>query len=163
MVTMALGGVAGYSARVLAQGYAQDTEEERTAYISERLTREEMAKAFVYYSAHGSVIPNAVDLFASMGDDIPGVGPIFSKTRASGLAGDPFTGNPTYSRFISERGAKAKLAAPFKGTKFSEQDVQGVIKHFAPLGNHIALTAVLDRMLEFLPDEEGSVEDEAQN
>lgn len=165
MFAMSLGGAVGYTARVLAQGGTQDTEEERTAYYADRLTGEEFGKAMFYYGGHYSLAPNVIDFAGFLGKTagIPGVAPVFSKTRASGLPGDVFTGNPTYSRFINPKGALSKLTDPFKGTKFSEQDVQGLVKHFAPLGNHIALNAFLDQALEFLPDEEGSVEDQVQN
>jgi len=161
VMTMALGGALGVMARTLVTGYAQDTEEEREAYLNERFTWEQFAKGLMYYNAHGSLAPNVYDgaMFLGQQAGLP-VEPYFQQTRGSGLPGDPFTGNPTYSR-ISK--APKVLGALADGTPFSEQDVAGVVKHFAPLGNHIAMNALLDRIFEFLPDEEGSAEDEAQN
>lgn len=170
MLTMMLGGAAGYVARTMAQAGVQDTEEERQKILDERLTDAEIGKALLYYSAHGSVIPNVVDLGLFMGQEagipnpLPGyegetVQPVFSKTRASGLPGNPITGNPTISRINQLPKTVGDFAT---GTPFSEQDVQGAIKALAPFGNHIAVTALLDRMLEFLPDEEDSIEAEVQ-
>lgn len=161
VMAMALGGALGVMARTLATGYAQDTEEEREAYLSERFTWEQFAKGLLYYNAHGSLAPNVYDgaMFLGQQAGLP-VEPYFQQTRGSGLPGDPFTGNPTYSRITKAPQVLGELA---DGTPFSEQDVAGVVKHFAPLGNHIAMNALLDRIFEFLPDEEGSVEDQAQN
>ncbi|MGE6697454.1 hypothetical protein ACQKH5_07175 [Hyphomonas sp. NPDC076900] len=138
-----------------------NTEEEREAYLNERFTWEQFAKGLMYYNAHGSLAPNVYDgaMFLGQQAGLP-VEPYFQQTRGSGLPGDPFTGNPTYSRISKAPKVLGELA---DGTPFSEQDVAGVVKHFAPLGNHIAMNALLDRIFEFLPDEEGSVEDEAQN
>lgn len=157
---MALGGGIGYMARVHAQAAAMDTQEERDAFLEERFTAGEFGKAAFYYSAHASLLPNAVDgaLGLAQRAGAP-VEPVFSKTRSTGLPGDPLTGNPSYSRI---NGGLNKIKNLSEGTPFSEQDVQSVIQHFAPLGNHIAMSAVLDRLLEFLPDEEGSAEDQAQ-
>jgi hypothetical protein len=164
MFAMSLGGAVGYTARVLAQGGAQDTEEERNAYYAERLSGAEFGKAMFYYGGHYSLAPNLIDFGLYLGKTAGApVEPVFTKTRATGLPGDPFTGNPTYSRFLNPNGALKALTDPIKGTPFSEQDIHGLIKHFAPLGNHIVLNAFLDRALEFLPDEEGSVEDQVQN
>lgn len=170
MLTMMLGGAAGYVARTMAQAGVQDTEEERQKILDERLTDAEIGKALLYYSAHGSVIPNVIDLGLFMGQEagvpnpLPGyegetVQPVFSKTRASGLPGNPIMGNPTISRINQLPTTVGDMAT---GTPFSEQDVQGAIKALAPFGNHIAVTALLDRMLEFLPDEEDSIEAEVQ-
>jgi len=170
MLAMSIGGGAGYVARTLAQANAQDTEEEKQKILDERLSNAEIAKALVYYSAHGSILPNAVDLLlygaetAKIPNPIPGyeddhIKTLFDKSRASGLPGNPYTGNPTINRINQLPQVVGNLAT---GTPFSEQDVQRAISFAAPLGNHIALTAFLDRALEFLPDEEGSIEDEVQ-
>lgn len=151
-LAMSLGGSVGYMARVAAQGQAIDDAEEREAFLAERMTWEEMAKATFYYSAHASVIPNLVDLplsaLAYAGVD--GVDPVFSRSRASGLAGDPFMGNATRSRFYRMLGATGDLAT---GQPMSEQDVQEFVTAFAPLGNHVMTQAFLNRALEWLPEE----------
>lgn len=171
VLTMMMGGAAGYVARTMAQAGVQDTPEERQKILDERLTDAEIGKAMLYYSAHGSVIPNVLDLGLWLGEQggipnpIPGyegetVKPLFGKNiRASGVPGNPITGNPLISRLNQIPQAIGDLAT---GTPFSEQDVNGAIKALAPFGNHIAVTALLDRMLEFLPDEEDSIEGEVQ-
>ena len=170
VLTMMMGGAAGYMARTMAQAGVQDTEEERKKILAERLTDAEIGKAMLYYSAHGSVIPNVLDLGLWLGEQggvpnpIPGyegetVKTLFNKTRASGVPGNPITGNPSISRVNQIPKSIGDMAT---GTPFSEQDVGGAIKALAPFGNHIAVTALLDRMLEFLPDEEDSIEAEVQ-
>lgn len=170
VLSMMMGGAAGYVARTMAQAGAQDTPEERQKILDERLTDAEIGKAMLYYSAHGSVVPNVLDLGLWLGEQggipnpIPGyegetVKTLFNKTRASGVPGNPITGNPTISRINKIPKAVGDMAT---GTPFSEQDVTGAIKAIAPFGNHIAVTALLDRMLEFLPDEEDSIEAEVQ-
>ena len=162
MIAMSLGGALGYMARTHATALTQDTEEERQQYLAERATLPEFGKAMFYYGAPLSVAPNIIDTFGALGEklNVPGAGPIFTKTRASGLAGDVVTGNPSYQFAARAPGTLGELA---KGTPVSEQDVQKVVRHFAPMGNHIIMNALLDHLLEFLPDEEGSVEAEVQN
>jgi hypothetical protein len=161
MMAMSLGGALGYLARTHATALTQDTDEERQQYRAERATLPEFGKAMFYYGAHLSVAPNVIDTAGQLGSamNVPGAGPIFAKTRASGLAGDVVTGNPSY-QFI-DRSANV-LGGLTEGTPVSEQDVQKVVRHFAPMGNHIVMNALLDHLLEFLPDEEGSVEETAQ-
>ena len=81
---------------------------------------------------------------------VEGVEPIFSKSRASGLAGDPLMGNATRSRLYRMVRASGDLVT---GQPMSEDDVQEFVTAFAPLGNHVVTQAFLDRALEGLPEE----------
>ena len=151
-LAMSLGGSIGFMARTAAQGQAISDPEERQAFMEERFTWEEMAKATFYYSAHASVLPNLIDLPLSLMDvaGVEGVEPIFSKSRASGLAGDPLMGNATRSRLYRMVRASGDLVT---GQPMSEDDVQGFATAFAPLGTHVVTQAFLDRALEGLPEE----------
>jgi len=93
----------------------------------------EMGKASFYYSAHASLIPNAIDL------------------RASGLAGDPFLGNATRSRSYSMLRATGGLFTDQPG---SEEDVKKFVTAWAPMGNHVLTQAFLNRTLHCRPEEE---------
>lgn len=152
VMAMALGGGVGYMARVRAQASALADREEREKFLDERWTMQEMVKATFYYSAHASLIPNAVDLGAEA-LKLTGapVEPVFSKSRSSGLAGDPFMGNPTRSRFYSMLRSAGGFAS---GTPGSEEDFQKFVTAWAPMGNHIITQAFLNRALEGLPEEE---------
>ena len=151
-LAMSFGGSIGFMARTAAQGQAISDPEERQAFMEERFTWEEMAKATFYYSAHASVLPNAIDLPLSLMGvaGVEGVEPIFSKSRASGLAGDPLMGNATRSRLYRMVRASGDLVT---GQPMSEDDVQEFVTAFAPLGNHVVTQAFLDRALEGLPEE----------
>jgi hypothetical protein len=156
-IAMSFGGSIGYMARVAAQGAALDDERERREFLEERMTWDETAKAAFYYSAHASVFPNLIDgglsaLNEAGIDEIGGqeIGPIFSKSRASGLAGDPLSGNASRSRFYSMIGATGDL---FTGQPFSDSDVNNLVGAFAPLGKHVAVQALLNRATEVLPEE----------
>jgi hypothetical protein len=152
VIAMSFGGAMGYTARVLAQAGALDEEGEREEFLAERLTYGEMAKASFYYSAHASLAPNLIDLPLSLADQAGfDVEPIFSKSRASGLAGDPLMGNATRSRLYRSVRSTGDL---FTGTPMSEQDVQEFVTANAPLAQHVAAQAFLNRALEFLPEEE---------
>lgn len=155
---MALGGGIGHIARVTAIAYAAKTVgEERDRYLEENLNSAEIAKGMVYYSAHGSVLPNLVDLGFSVanwagveGADGKALTPLFSKSRASGLAGDPLVGNA--SRTSLEKMGRTALS--WMDGELSEQDLESLVKAWAPLGNHIAMMAAVNAIAELLPDEE---------
>lgn len=153
VLAMSMGGGLGYMARVRAQAEAIADEEEREKFLEERWTMAEMAKASFYYSAHASLIPNAIDLplgvLSEVGVD--GVDPFFNNSRASGLAADPFLGNATRSRFYSMLRSGGGLFTDQPG---SEEDVKKFVTAWAPMGNHVLTQAFLNRTLDWLPEEE---------
>ena len=152
VAAMSFGGAIGYSARVLAQAGAMDEPGQREEFLAERLTYEEMAKAAFYYSAHASLAPNLIDLPLSAAHEAGfDVDPIFSRSRASGLAGDPLMGNATRSRLYRMLGTAGDLAT---GTPLSEQDMTAFATAWAPLVQHVGAQAVINRAFEFLPEEE---------
>lgn len=157
---MAIGGGIGFIARVAAIAYlTKAAGDERDKYLEEQLgeNSEEIYKAMFYYSAHGSVLPNAIDAGLSMlnlagieGGDGKPIQPLFSKSRASGLAGDPLMGNATRTGIMQQIRA---VGSPFDG-KFSDKDLENVVKAFAPLGNHVAMQMAVNQIAQFLPEEE---------
>jgi hypothetical protein len=152
VILMSLGGAIGYMARTSLQAAAIRDEEQRNKFAEERLTMAEAYKAAFYYSAHASLMPNAVDTAGAIGKDmgIPGVGPVFSKTRASGLGSDILTGNPTYSKF--SRGKKGLTDLVKDGP--SQDEVKNAALLMAPLGNHIITQATVNALFELVPDTE---------
>jgi hypothetical protein len=150
-LAMSFGGAIGFMARVASQAAAIPDEREREAFLEERWTMEEMAKAAFYYSAHASLIPNLIDLPLSAAEQAGfDVDPIFSKARASGLAGDPLMGNASRTRFYNMLRSAGDLAT---GTPLSEQDMQELATAWAPMGNHVLVQAFLNRALSGLPQE----------
>jgi hypothetical protein len=151
-IFMALGGGIGHMARTAAIAYAAKTVgDERNRYLEEMLSPAEVAKGMFYYSAHGSLIPNAIDLGLSgaqhAGFDVE---PLFSKSRASGLAGDPLVGNASRSSIYN----MIRTTGSWADGEFSEQDFESFVKAWMPLGNHIATLSAVNAIAEFLPDEE---------
>jgi hypothetical protein len=167
-VAMSLGGAVGYMARVAATAYlVKRAGAQRDKYLADNLNSEEVAKAAFYYSAHASILPNVIDLPLSLagqagvkygdgwhdmaGNDLSGkaVTGIFSKSRASGLAGDPLTGNATRSGIYS----MIRSAGEVADGKLSRQDAGDFVKAWAPLGNHILTQAMMNYAMGWLPDD----------
>lgn len=158
-VSMGLGGALGFASRTLLTAQLKADEEERRQYLEERFTPMELSKGAFYYSAHASIMPNMIDFglhtLGGMGASLEIGGeelfePQFSFTRTSGLPGDLATGNPTYSRAT---GIYRALGEFGKGTKFSEQDVENFVQQTMPLGRWMVTNAIMERLLEPLPDE----------
>jgi hypothetical protein len=167
-IAMSLGGAVGYMARVAATAYlVKRAGAQRDKYLAENLNSAEVAKAAFYYSAHASILPNVIDLPLSLagqagvkygdgwhdmaGNDLSGkaVTGIFSKSRASGLAGDPLTGNATRSGIYS----MIRSAGEVTDGKLSREDAGDFIKAWAPLGNHILTQAMMNYAMGWLPDD----------
>lgn len=150
---MALGGGLGHVARVAAIAYATKTAgEERDKYLEENLNDNEVAKSILYYSAHGSILPNAWDaggyLAGLAGVEVPPE-VRFSRTRASTLPGDPLSGNATITHMYRMlRSAGDAVEGPFTG-----QDLESLWKAWAPLGNHVAMLAAINQIADLLPQE----------
>jgi hypothetical protein len=156
-IAMSLGGAVGYMARVAATAYlVKRAGTQRDKYLAENLTSTEVAKAAFYYSAHASILPNLIDLPLSVANvahvkDADGhlIQPLFSKTRASGLAADPLVGNPTRSGIY----AMIRSAGEIGDGKASREDAADFVKAWAPLGNHILTQAFMNHAMGWLPDD----------
>jgi hypothetical protein len=167
-LAMSFGGGVGFMARVAATAYlTKKAGEERDKYLADNLNAAEVAKAMFYYSAHASILPNAIDLPLSLagtagmkygegwhdlaGNDLSGkaVTGIFSRSRASGLAGDPLTGNATRSGIYS----MIRSTGEVLDGKLSRQDASDFVKSWAPLGNHILTQAFMNTAMGWLPDD----------
>ena len=159
---MALGGGIGHLARISAIALlAKDEGKERDEYLQQMSEPLEVAKAMAYYSAHGSMLPNAWDTAVQM------VGPTgvfdgpgglelrqamsFSKTRASGSPADLITGNPTYQWF--NKGIPKTTEGITQGA-FTEDDLEQIARTFSPLGNHLAMLSAVNAIGNFLPPDE---------
>jgi hypothetical protein len=152
VILMSLGGAMGYMARTSLQAAAIRDEKQRDKFVEERLTMEEAWKAAFYYSAHASLLPNVIDTIGAKAKDsgVPGAGPIWSKTRSSGLGSDILTGNPSYSKVSRAQKGLTDLAKDGP----SQDEVKNLALLMAPLGNHIATQAVVNGLFALVPDTE---------
>ncbi len=159
---MALGGGIGHLARISAIAMlAKDEGKERDEYLKQMSDPREVAKAMAYYSAHGSMIPNAWDtgvqvvgttgVFDGPGGEELRQAMSFSKTRASGSPADLITGNPTY-QWVN-RGIPKSLEGITQGA-FTENDLEQIARTFSPLGNHLAMLSAVNAIGNLLPPEE---------
>jgi hypothetical protein len=152
IILMSLGGAIGFMARTSLQGAAIRNEEERNKFYAERLTMEEAWKAAFYYSAHASLAPNFIDSAGALAKDsgVPGAGPMFSHSRASGLGSDILTGNPAYSKLSRAKKGITDLAKDGP----SQDEVKNLALLMAPLGNHIVTQATINALFALVPDTE---------
>jgi hypothetical protein len=159
---MALGGGIGHLARISAIAMlAKDEGKERDEYLKQMSSPAEVAKAMAYYSAHGSMLPNAWDTGVQMVGttgvfDGPGGQDLrqamsFSKTRASGSPADLITGNPTY-QWVN-KGIPKSLEGITQGA-FTEDDLEQIARTFSPLGNHLAMLSAVNAIGNLLPPDE---------
>lgn len=165
MLAMSIGGAIGHVSRVAAIAYvAKDGEKSRQEYLDKMLSPVEVSKAVLYYSAHGSLLPNIYDTGLAAfvaGGGLEGPDGktdadlhemlSFGNTRASGNPADLFTGNPSY------QWAFKQVPSTFKKVRqgpFTEGDMEAVARTFAPLGNHVAMLGAVNLLGDLLPPEE---------
>jgi hypothetical protein len=133
----------GYAVRTYMSAYTKDDPQ---GYLDDRMTPAEIAKAMFYYSTVGSIAPNLIDgALSATGND-----PLFSNTRASGLSATPYQSNPTISGVSRNL---TNIQGLFKGTMFSEQDLERLVSGLLPMGNWLPAQLVINHLFDWRPDE----------
>ena len=120
----------------------------RKEYLRERLSKTAIAAAAFQRAGYASLMPGAIDT----GLWFTGHKPAFGWGRSTGLATNLWTGNPTVDQLnILQKAFRGVFAAPFKGSEFSQKDLNYWTKAM-PFGNMILLSNAIKALGADLPE-----------
>ena len=138
---------AAYTLQTHAKSILRD---DKSEFLEERLSVEEIGKAAFQRSSWASLLPGIVDTATYFHQDEP----IFAYGRTTGLASNLFTGNPTID-LVDKLG---KAGSGFSRSILNADEYQfsqshgRAAKSIIPFQNALVITNVMNKMFEDLPE-----------